>query len=108
MPESAGLAAPGTDRERLAYLRSIPPVPGRQAEVDRNLWLGFRNAQQARDAYQEQMDAYELKIREQAPDAAALTVNGRKVAVRVTQNVESASWRKDFYRRLPGDRKETA
>lgn len=98
MPEPDTQAAPATDRDKLVNLRSISPVKGKQTEIDRNLWIAYKSAQQARDAYQEQMDALELRIREQAPDAAVLTVNGARVAVRVVQNA-TASWRKDFYRR---------
>jgi hypothetical protein len=109
MPDLTGIDAdanpvPG----RLAALRAVAPVKGKSAEVDGTAWAEYQRAAAAlRDAEQVR-DLWELEIRRQAPDAAALTVNGRKVAVRVTQDVTGASWRKDYYRRLPGNRKDTA
>ena len=80
------------------------PVKGKQAEIDSRLWTDYTDWKRAADDAAEIAAQYEKLIREQAGDAAVLTVNGTRVAVRVVQDVTGASWRKDFYRRTPASR----
>jgi hypothetical protein len=78
------------------------PVKGKAAEVSAQLWRDYLDWKNAEDQAAERARAFETQIREQIGDAAVITVDGVKVAVRVVQPVENASWVKDFLRRVPG------
>lgn len=78
-----------------------PPVKGRSADIPAALWDEYLYAAAEVADREALRDMVEAEIREQAGDAQVLTVDGAKVAVRVTQEVRNASWVKDFYRRLP-------
>jgi transposase len=98
MPDTALAAA-------LAAAKASFPhaVKGKRAEIDPALWDGYLQAKHIAAQQQAIADLYEAHIREQAQDAAILTIHGIKVATRIITVVTGASFTKDYYRRTAGE-----
>lgn len=78
------------------------PVPGKVSDVDPELWAHYLTCKASAGQWDDMARKADAQIHEQIGDAAILFVDGRKVAVRVVQDVTGASWRKDFFRRTGG------
>lgn len=78
-----------------------PPVKGKTADIDPNLWVFYVRACQMAATVDEHKRQVEANLREQLGDAQVLVVGGARVATRITREVKGASWTKDYIRRIP-------
>jgi hypothetical protein len=88
----------------LAALRArFPAHKGKEAEIDAYLWQTFDDLKDAMAATEEVCKLHEAKIREQLGEATILTVDGTKVATRVTgeAQVKAHTRHNDYIRRTP-------
>lgn len=95
--------SPDASSATLAALKArfADPLPGKEAEIDRDLCAQWSTAKDNADEWETTAKGFEAQIREQAGEAKHLTVNGTRVATRVIgdQNVKAHTRHVDYIRR---------
>lgn len=97
--------SPDASSATLAALKArfADPLPGKEAEIDAELWDQFSYHAEEIAAAEVEKRYCEARIREQAGEAKYLTVNGTRVATRVTDTAQVKAHERhtDYIRRIP-------
>jgi putative phage-type endonuclease len=94
---------PDSSAATLAALKArFTRADGKQTEVDETVYAAWSDAWDVLKWWQEQVREYEIMLRDQAGEAAELTVNGEIVAKRLVfdTHVKAHTRHMDYYRRV--------